>query len=36
MTTLLFAVSFAFGALVGCASTLALWWRHERNLRGEL
>lgn len=26
---------FASGAFFGSMSTLALWWRHERNLRGE-
>lgn len=27
---------FASGALFGSMSTLLLWWRHERNARGEL
>lgn len=26
---------FASGAFFGSLSTLVLWWRHERNTRGE-
>jgi hypothetical protein len=27
---------FVSGAFFGSMSTLVLWWRHERNTRGEL